>query len=305
MSGIGMTVFKMVLGLLKWVFIVFTAILILIFAILIMNYLFLRYVKKDKFVSIIPKHPRFVFKNEKVISNFFIYWPRQILKFNADPDPNVNYPFGTWCFIGRKGSGKTMGTMRTAREIVSKFPDVEIAGNITITDPELLKRYTYCSNIQELFAVKNSKNHVLEDGHEIIYPMLKLVDEVSLSIKSNRFGGKKNEEVDEELLAAIANQRKEKELYLYTVQRFHRSNKKLREQVDKIYKCFNINGWMWCLPYVLDEDEDQENTVKLRRVRGAFNYVQTQELRDSYDTRQIVKDMVEGGLKSSSDNSDK
>ena len=308
MSGLGKSLFDLTIGALKWIFLFFTIVLLIIFLILVLNYFYMRIIKKDEYVSIMPRHPRFVFKNEKVLYNFFIGWPRQVLKNNANPDPNFAYPFGTWCYMGKKGGGKTMGLMRTTLEMVKQFPDVEIAGNVTIKDPELLKRYTYTDNIQDLFNVKNSKNHIIQDGDkeiEVIYPMLKLVDEVSLSIKSNRFGGKKNEEVDEELLAAIANQRKEKELYLYTVQRFHRGNKKLREQVDKIYKCFNIAGWMWCLPYILEDDADQENTVKLRRVRGAFNYVQTQELQDSYDTRQIVRDMVEGGLKSSDRDSEK
>lgn len=298
-SGIGSTLSGGLIWLLKFFLIVFGIIFAFIFLLLTINYLYMRVIKKDSYVSIIPQHPIFRIKNKNVLYNFFVAWPQQILKNNANPDPNFTYPFGTYCWIGAKGSGKTMGMVRYAKLLLETFPDLEIAGNVTIHDPELLERYTYCKNVQELFKVKNSKNHVLEDGSPVAYPMLKLVDEVSLSIKSNRWGGKKDEEVDDELLAAIANERKEKELYLYTVQRFHRGNKKLREQVDKVYKCFNLAGWMWCFPYKLAESKDQENTVDLQRVKGAFNYVQTQELRDAYDTRQLIKDMVEGGLKSS------
>jgi len=304
MSGLFSSLSGGLIWLLKAMLLISLVVFGFIFLLLIVNYIYMRFVEKDNYISIIPKHPIFRIKNKNIFYNFFIAWPRQILKNNANPDRNLNFPFGTWSWIGRKGSGKTMGMVRMSKMLLEMFPDMEIAGNVTITDPELLDKYTYCSNIKDLFNVKNSKNKKLEDGGEIIYPMLKLVDEVSLSIKSNRFGGKKNEEVDDELLGAIANQRKEKELYLYTVQRFHRSNKKLREQVDKVYKCFNIGGWMWCLPYILVDSKDQENTVDLKRVKGAFNYVQSQELRDAYDTRQLVKDMVEGGLKSSNNDDD-
>ena len=287
-----------VLWLLKWVLIFVGAMLAFVFAVLIVNYLIMRFIKKDDYVSILPKHPTFKMSNSNVIKNFFIVWPRQILRDNANPDRNLKFPFGTICFCGKKGSGKTMGSVKYMHELLATFPDVEFAGNVTIKDPELLKRYTYTDTVQKLFLVKNSKNKILEDGTEIIYPMCKVIDEASLSIKSNRFGGKKDEEVNEELLGAIANQRKEKEVYLYTVQRFHRGNKKLREQVDRVYKCFNIAGWMWCFPYVLDDNKSQDNTVELVRVRGCYNYVQTQKLRDSYDTRELIQDMVEGGLKS-------
>jgi len=289
----------LLVGLLKFALIVVGFIVVFFVLLFLINWLYMRVIRRDKMISLLPRHPIFRIKNENVIKNFFITFPQRVLKDNFNPDRNYTYPFGTFCFIGKKGSGKTMGMMRYARLLLRIYPDLEIAGNLTVTDPELKKIYTYCSNVKELFKVKNSKNHRLEDGSEIIYPMLKMIDEVSLSVKSNAFGGRKNEEVDEELLAAIANQRKEKELYLYTVQRFHRGNKKLREQVDKVYKCFNIGGWMWCFPYVLVDDKSQENTVDLKRVHGCFNYVQTQELRDSYDTRELITDFVEGGLKSS------
>lgn len=297
----------------KAVIIIIIALLIIVFSLLGINYIYMRYIKKDEYVSMKPLHPQFRTNNSDIIKNIFINWPRAILKNNANPDRNHAYPFGTFAFVGAKGTGKSMGMVRMAKEIARVFPDVEIAGNLSIFDKDLIEKHNYrrFSSAKELFSVENSKNYVIRDeegnpildehGKEVkkIYPMLFLIDEAQNAFASNRFGGKKNEEYDERLLSFVADQRKLKNLVFFSTQRFHRVDKKMREQIDKVYKCFNIAGWMWQVPYILKDDESQENTVKLKRTKGFLQYVRTQELCDAYDTTEIIKDVLAEGFKSS------
>jgi ATP-dependent Clp protease ATP-binding subunit ClpX len=99
------------------------------------------------------------------------------------------------------------------------------------------------------------------------------------------------------MLTEITQQRKQRKMILATSQVFERVAKPIREQTYMLYKPFTIAG---CLTLVLKFEvviKASSGSVDKNRFRGMFFFVQSKELRETFDTYHKIERMAADGFK--------
>ena len=215
--------------------------------------------------------------------------------YNNSKNPDI-FPFnGTQIYCGRQGSGKTASAVHHVRKLKASYPKAIIVSNLEFTQLEALtfgsleelktvlrhidttKQYIRFHDMDELaLALVNVNNDV--------YGVIFLIDEIHTYL--NALDSKN---IPMFIFTEISQQRKQHKCIIGTSQLFLRVAKPMREQCDNIIMCNTILGVFTIQRAYkadeIDQDYDGKLSGTLRR-RGMF--VQTRELRNSYDTYQKV-----------------
>lgn len=184
--------------------------------------------------------------------------------------------YGVHFYVNSMGSGKTISVTEKALRLREKYPKLWIVSNYEITVAD-----DYFSDYETLLNMKNP------NGSE--YGLLVLFDEIHLTFASDNW---KNAPAD--LLDYIAMRRKEKTLILGTSQVFGRIDKKLREQCTVVIECVTyLNRWTFNKAYRVEDylvnGELKDSGQKKRRRLFRYNFVQTNNIRQAYDSYALVE----------------
>lgn len=236
---------------------------------------FIRFIQfKRKGYKISPQYP--ALKKESFFYRILIKLPIQLCN---DLFLREAYSFneqGIYMFCGEQGSGKTISAVQ--------FID------------SLQKRYKKCKVITNFNYI--NQNHELNDWHQLIdYTNGKQGVIVGIDEIQNWFMSGKNQ-LPPEMLEVVTQDRKNHRAIVCTAQVFTRVNKAIREQVSYVFSPLTVFG---CLTFVVKRKPkfDDEGVVIGWIWKGIYFFVHSQDLRNKYDTYQVIHTLSKDGFDSS------
>lgn len=202
------------------------------------------------------------------------YLFKDIKKF--DKEEYTNYGF--WLYTGLMGSGKTISIAEYIIKIKKQYPKLYVAGNFThsLIDKNF-------ETWQEMVEVKNPLGTK--------YGVLIVFDEIHLTFASENW-----KSAPDNLLETISMSRKNHRHIIASSQVFSRVNIKLREQTNYIIECATIlNRWtfnkaFYTHDYLVNADL-KDSGIRKRKHQWTYNFVQTDTIRNSYDTYELLEEL--------------
>ena len=234
-------------------------------------------------------------------------------------DRTVFRGYGFWIFCGLGGSGKTVGMVEYLTRMKQKYPKVKILTNFkyeyadgrinswqdllnttnivteTITEEEFLKlSKTNKKGVKIDFDSQGNKIYTRTVNHGVIFGF----DEIHLTFESTKWA-----DAPDDLLDYISQQRKFHKQIVGSSQVFTRVNVKLREQTNFVIECKSllfgrlVMHKYYYTPEYLANGEKMDKGVQKRKVVKRTVFVASDNLRDLYDTEEIMKDISAGKSK--------
>ena len=187
--------------------------------------------------------------------------------------------YGLTLFTGRQGAGKTMTMVFEAERYRLEFPNLYICSN-----------FGYVHEDRSLKSLADIPNAVLHANELNKIGVLILWDEIQNDFDSFS-------KVSKDVLRTVTQQRKQAIKILGTSQVFTRVSKALREQTFEVVVCNTIlrrytKGRFYDADefmHNIDKPEEKKNLHRLRMVK----FVQTDELREKYDSYAVIKTLSE------------
>ena len=192
----------------------------------------------------------------------------------ARRNPNYFRPHGVVIFTGHQGYGKSISMFQYATTLKNEYPLVKIISNTKFT----LADY----NLNHWKFLVNFDNGELG--------VIAIIDELQ-----NWFNSKQSKNFPPEMLSTITQCRKSKRIVLGTAQQFYMISKDLRTQCTLVCECYTIFSR---LTIVVKKEPivDNEGEVLKMRFKGFYSFVQTDKLRESYDTYATIKNLSDSGF---------
>lgn len=218
---------------------------------------------------------RFIFNLPQLI-----YW--LIVDFIRN-DKETFKPYGCWFFVGKQGAGKTMSLVETLERLRKKYPKAKIYTN-----------FDYKYETQPLTKLTDLLNRDLYNGK---YGTIFVIDEIQ-----NEFSCSTSKDFPETVLSLVTQQRKNHILILTTSQVFTRVSKPLREQCYRAIECSTLFGrYTMCRHYdgidyadAVDKSEDYKHEHR-RRIEY-HSFVQTDKLRECFDSYKLIERLNRDGF---------
>lgn len=179
--------------------------------------------------------------------------------------------YGVTCYCGRQGSGKTIGVVEQLERIKMQYPECLVCTNINYINQDI----PLTSWLQLLYLRNGDKGVVF------------VIDEV----QNNGLDWTK---FPETLLRVITMQRKQKIKIFLTSQVYKNVVIQLRRQCFDVIECKTFFG-RWTRHKCYDAEEynnivdeaTPEKRMRLQR-KWKYSYIQSNSLRNLYDTNEIV-----------------
>ncbi len=213
-------------------------------------------------------------KKRSILRRLIIDAPRQVAKDMIEADPEMFKYQGCIIFTGRQGRGKTIGMVEYARRMQKEYPLAKCMTNIKYKyQDEKLKHW------RQLIDYKNEKRGVIV-----------IMDETQ-----NWFSSNQSKNFPPEMLTVITQNRKNRRIILGTAQSFHLLAKAIRSQATEVRDCITLAR---CITIVRRREPilDAEGNVVEWKNRGMYFFVHDKELRESYDTYEVVDNLAKSGF---------
>lgn len=191
--------------------------------------------------------------------------------------------WGVHLFTGKFGAGKTSYAVSKAYDIAYQFPQVTILTNIK------LQNFPHWTEVRELKTAQDILNAPQNT--------LVLIDEIGTIFNSRDFSGGKCA-VPKPLFQHLCQCRKRKMMIFGTVQRFNLLDKQIRDITADVTACHTHWAYpfvRWQTAYTFDIEEYEmytENRTYRPRALKSDLIVQTNKLRQLYDTSELVQNML-------------
>lgn len=241
-------------------------------ALCLLNYLYLRIIKKHK-----PIKPDEIFdikKEHGFLRKLLLDFPKQLAIDILSRTPYEFREYGLHMVCGRQGSGKTMTVVYLLQKWKNKYPKMKICTNLgyKYQDYEL-------NHWKDLICYKNG-----------IYGIANVIDEIQ-----TWFNSLESKDFPIEMIEQISQQRKQRKCLIGTAQVFSRIAKPIREQTHFVYMPFTIAGCLTVVRKTKPEYWDDEKQ-KFKKYTGTFFFVHNKELREAYDTYKIIEKYKDVGM---------
>lgn len=205
----------------------------------------------------------------------FTYWSLSDIKTTLKNKTKQFNEYGLTIYCGMQGYGKTVSMVEKLEEIRADFPDVTICTNFGYKHQDL-----ELSDWSQILEMRNPNGIVFA------------IDEIQ-----NEFDIYDTRNFNIRLLRTITQQRKQKIKIYATAQHFNRVSKPLREQTFEVVDCFTIFG-RWTFQKCFDANEYSvviDNPERKNKVRRKWrkNFVQNDNLRDSFNSYAVINTMLE------------
>lgn len=221
-------------------------------------------------------------KQDSFFYKIFIKLPCQFVDDLFDKDPDFFRHQGCVIFEGRQGNGKTISMIEFARRMQQEYPLAKCCSNIKYKYQD-----TKLTNWKMLMNYKND-----------IYGVIVVMDELQ-----NWFSSNDSKNFPPEMLTIITQNRKNRRIILGTSQNFYLLAKAIRSQATEVRRCTTLLG---CLTIVrrFEPILDSEGNVVEWKNRGMYFFVHDKELREMYDTYEVVKRASKVGYQDIQPNTD-
>lgn len=228
------------------------------------------------------------------------------------------YGFHIYCGLG--GSGKTISIVNYLLKMKLKYPKLKVYTNfffpmgdgyisnwkdlIEITNYETIeiteKEYNKLKSIKPSKEGKD-KEYYEENGkyYRIInHGVLFGFDEIHMTLSSDKWKDR-----PDDLLYYISQQRKMHKQIVASSQVFTRIDKTLREQTNFVIECNSyllgrlvVNKYYYTEEYIAN-DEKKDKGSRKRKIKKYIIFLAKDNIRNSYDTEEIMKDLKVGKSK--------
>lgn len=195
--------------------------------------------------------------------------------FTMNPDAFPMSECGLVIFEGEQGSGKTVSAVFYMDMLRKKYPKLSVMSNVGLN-----------------FADKK-----LNEWDDIVFcnngefGQVVFLDEIQ-----NYFNSLDSKNFPPEMITEICQQRKQRKTIIGTVQVFNRVAKPIREQTKYIVKPRTFFGCLTVMSIWKPKFNDDAQVEKSYRVKTHI-FVHTPQLRDAYDTFEVVERHALTGFK--------
>lgn len=185
--------------------------------------------------------------------------------------------FGVHIYTGIFGSGKTSSLVYDAYKIAKKFPQVTILTNMQLANfPE----HTNIINLTSFQQIIDCPSDTLI-----------IIDEMATIFNSRDW---KSEGIPATLLGTLLQIRKERKMLYGTSQRFNFVDSLIRQVTFSVRECKCILG-RWNIVSIYDgmdyESKNLYSTVHPPKIINMYGFIQTDAIRNLYDTTEMVSKM--------------
>ena len=258
------SLFNLIWTVIKIPLLIAVIIIAIMVLIVFLNYLYLNKIKK------IPKQEqgeRYKVEQDGFLKKLFVLAPRQIALDRLKKNPEDFEEMGLRIYVGPQGAGKSIAMIRDTRLLQLEYPKAKCISNMGyIHADKTLKDW------KQMLDYKNDKKGVIIQ-----------MDEIQAWFSSNN-----SKNMPDDLIAQISQNRKQRRLWLGTAQVFTRVAKPIREQTMEVRKCMTL---FKCITIVhrTEPQIDEEGKVVKYRSLGWYWFVQNEELRNMYDTYEVIE----------------
>lgn len=207
----------------------------------------------------------------------FFYWKAiDVYRFFTNRGIKEFPEYGLTMFCGRQGAGKTVSMVEYLERMKEAYPKVKIYTNF-----DYINQDEPMSGWRDLLEKRNGKEGVIF-----------AIDEIQ-----NEYDSMSYKDFPESILSVITMQRKQRIKIVATSQIYSRVVKQLREQCFQVVECNTIWG-RWTFTRCFDADEynmiidNPNNRDEIKRL-WKHSFIQTDQLRQLYDTYSVVESMRE------------
>lgn len=244
--------------------------LLLFFLVGSLGYFFIRY-------RFNPFHLRLkVLKRTYIKNKFFDLFRWLLVDFlERDKHRGEFREYGFTFFVGRQGAGKTISMVRYLEVIKEQYPACKI-----ITNFDYYRSDRIMTDWRDFLEIRNGKDGVIF-----------AIDEIHSEYDSSKWN-----DIPEDLLSEISQQRKQRVKIIASAQFFTRVAKPLREQAVTVVSCNTFLGRLTtnreydALDYACVVDNPLVARKKIKPLRKS-SFVQSDFLRRCYDTYAKVERM--------------
>lgn len=223
-----------------------------------------------------PKKPLHSHRPVKVsvFKRLFYQFPRMMALDIINRNPDAFKYQGIIIYEGDQGDGKSSSMMEHTLRMQKEYPLVKCIGNL---------KYDYAddklTSWEQLIDYKNGELGVIVN-----------IDELQ-----NWFSCKDSQNFPPEMLAIVTQNRKNRRIILGTAQRFYMLAKDIRTQCTEVRSC---KTFFKCVTVVVRKKPfcDSKGDVIKWRFLGLYWYVHTPELRDCYDTYEVIERLAKSGF---------
>lgn len=214
----------------------------------------------------------------KVSTSFFkkvfYQFPKMMAFDILHRNPNA-FPYrGIIIFEGPQGNGKSISLVEFATRMKMEYPESKCTANLGY-----VYRDDHLDDWRKLTSYNNGELGVVA-----------IIDETQ-----NWFSSKDSKDFPPEMLSVVTQNRKNRRIILGTAQNFYMLSKDIRTQCTEVRSCFTIFG---CVTFVVRKVPvcDSTGEVVKWKYRGMYWYVHTPELRESYNTYEVIDRLSKTGF---------
>lgn len=214
-------------------------------------------------------------KESGLLKQIFVEVPRTFINdvFERDPD-EFGYK-GLVIYTGSQGSGKTIAMVHDMMMMQKEYPLCKCITNIKYT-----KQDASLNDWRQLIDYKNG-----------IYGVIVGLDEVQ-----NWFSSKQSKDFPPEMFEVVTQNRKNRRIILATTQNFYQPSKDIRAQCTQVRRCLTLLNVFTIVHVVRPELDSNGDVSDWHHVRY-YSFVHSKEIRDSYDTYQVIESLAKSGFK--------
>lgn len=213
-------------------------------------------------------------KRPGFLVNLFYRFPVRWVEDFLARNPEFFAHQGCIVYTGRQGFGKTIAMVEQCMQWQKEYPKAKCISNLAYTGED--------DHLNDW--------HMLIDYKNGIQGVICMIDEMQ-----NWFSSNQSKNFPPEMLEVITQNRKNRRVIMGTAQCFNRLAKPIREQATEVRKCFTIFGCVTFVHRVIPELDSSGDVVKWKH-RGIYYFVHSAELRNSYDTYQVIESLSKSGF---------
>jgi len=264
-------------NLLKWPLFVILAIY-LVFFILYLIHLIIELKKANKrFKDISGVHVHK--KKRSRFKQLFYDFPRMMAIDRINRNPEAFPYHGMIIFEGRQGRGKSCAMIHCSTEMLYDYDQAKCIANLKYIDQETGEEHKRLTHWRQLIDYSNGE-----------YGVIGIIDETQ-----NWFNSKDSKNFPPEMVAVVTQNRKNRRVILGTAQSFYMLAKDIRTQCTEVRTCRTFFN---CLTVYIRKEPIVDSSGEIIKFKylGWDWFVHTPELRDSYDTYEVIERFSQAGF---------
>lgn len=262
-------------NLIKWPSLIILCI-VCFFFILTWIYIFIEMKKSNRKLPKASKRKKY---SVSVWKRLFYEFPRMLALDFLNRNPDAFTYKGIIIFEGEQGNGKSISMIEFVTRMMSEFPKVKCIANLWFKSASCRLNHW-----KQLLTFSNGE-----------FGVIAVIDELQ-----NWFSCKDSKDFPPEMLSVVTQNRKNRRIIVGTAQSFYMLAKDIRTQCTEVRSCKTFFN---CLTLVIRKKPicNSAGDVEKWKFLGFYLYVQTPELRASYDTYEVIQRFAKSGFTSKSE----